>query len=297
MSKAYHIAQSGRNKGKLVPCYAKNCRNNIHTGSIVRNEPTIPDVPDIKTLPPITRENIATQTSRIKILIDLASDTDENVLYALAANPNLPEEAQQILLNTEDPDVFKNLACNPNLTENTFIKLAEYEGWFDSMIHSDLMNNKKTPASALMKILPKTDWKQKMMLAAHRNASPELLNKISENEIEDVIEFSDIRYVVSKNRNTSTHTLDRIIETCDAPNVLANVASHRNLSQESVFKLYNNDSSNVRVNIASRKDLPDNIILALLIDIDKNVRTAAYNNPSIPEDYKPAAILAGGVNR
>lgn len=297
MSKAYHIAQSGKNKGKLVPCYAKNCRNNIHTVEKTVVEPVIPNVPNITDLPPLTRENIANQTSKPHVLNQLALDTDENVRYAVASNKHIPLQAQLVLADDNDFDIVSALALNSNLDSETFTKLAENDKEFYGHIYYKLLENRNTTAEALNIIFPKTSWKERIGLASHINADADLLNKLTEAEISDTVEFNDLRYLVAKHKNTNSETLDRIVETCEDQDTLKRVAVHRKLSPESVLKLSNSTDKNVRKEIAARKDLPEDTLLGLLIDADITVRTAAYYNPKTGEDFKPAAILAGGIIR
>lgn len=267
MATKFHIASRGKNAGQLVPCYAKTCRNNVEVGVDQKQMDAFFEAAQKLTqYIPDGRRELAKETEDPNLLNLLAVDRDENVRFAAAGSLYLPEAAQAMLANDADEDIAAKLAQNHTISEGTYIKLLHRRFSHKSQVEFWVINN--------------------------RGMTPQLLQKLKPH-------FSRVGqdFITVDTETTPAAALDELIYKDNLhTQIHRHAALHPNLSAEGMNFLSNRADDTVRENLASREDLPQDILLGLLIDSNREVRAAAYNNPSCPEDYKAAAILAGGVN-
>lgn len=267
MATKYHIASRGVNAGQLVPCYAKTCRNNVEVGVDQKQMDAFFNAAQKLTqYTPDGRKELAKETEDADLLNLLAVDRDENVRFAAAGSFYLPETAQAMLANDKDEDIASKLAQNHTISESTYIKLLNRKSTHKQQIEFWIINN--------------------------RGMTPQLLQKLKPH-------FSRVGqdFITVDTETTPAAALDELIHKENLhTQIHRQAALHPNLSGEGMKFLSDRADDTVRENLATREDLPQDILLGLLIDYNKDVRTNAYNNPSCPEDYKAAAILAGGVN-
>ncbi|MBP5458956.1 MAG: hypothetical protein J6Y62_02090 [Clostridia bacterium] len=113
----------------------------------------------------------------------------------------------------------------------------------------------------------------RLAVARHDKATPEILDKLSRDE------FFDVRRAVAENFGTSPETLDRMIgEDTDGSPIKIAVAGNPQASPQTLDKLAGNDNYLVRLGVAGNSKASPSALMKLGRDKVRNVADAAKEN-------------------
>lgn len=260
MSTQYHIAASGKNAGKLVPCYATNCRIgnvsltspssilNLDEASIPTHKIDFYSLAEEYAKSNNTAQHIALASDRrtpSRLLAELAENAkDERSLYLVANNPNTPSEVLRKLMSEEyDIYVHQGIAENWNCPPELLDELENYKN--DSIVREKAMLTKWAH----------TNPEKPVSIALNPNSSPEELDTIKDTPVGL---DENVPFMVAKHPNVSTETL-------------------RYLSSNLVGGIYG---------AASNPKTPKNILKKLSKNEDHSIRTSVYFNPAFNDEER-----------
>lgn len=215
-------------------------------------------------------------TTSVEILENLAQLPDEEILCAIALNPNTPVAIlKQLVQNPpqiydyEDPDgteferLFACVAKNPNTPESILIQLAERAG---SNVKYALAENPHTPVAILEKF---ADWRNFTMhqaLVRNPNAPTAVLEKLAGEQ------SKEIRELVKAHSNASEMAIaiiEFVKDKYGAPiHILEKLATH--------------SSPHVRRLVAACSDTPSHVLELLILDSEEDLplQIAEHRNAS-----------------
>lgn len=255
MSKQYHIAQSGKNAGQLVPCYAKNCTiGNFSPAAVYGDADAINPENKVDfynlaaeyTNSNNTAKHIAVASdprSSARMLDAIAHNTkDEYALYLVAKHPNTSAETLNALARVQEVYVHQGIAENFNCPENLLTQLEDYQD--DSIVRERARRTRfirENPTSAL---------------------------------------------AVSLNPNSTASELDAVKDTPDGldDSVRNYVAHHPNTSPETLRYLA--DKTMGSWGTSSNPNTPKDVLLKLAKHPQANVRTNVYYNPALSTEER-----------
>lgn len=265
------------------------------------------------------------------VIAQLCSSPREDIAYEAVRNINTPVETLAAIVNVENPDTAEinkiyYALHNPNITPELLEK-----AWLHRR-HPSIYANAKTPAYILETTFDDTNPDLYSALAQNTGATPEMLNKLVQQDWYKDSLLSDgdgmlpssIKAYVAMNPQVSAETLNLIandentfvqayaVMSLNAPqellqktfdenpkdwNVLSGLATNANTPLPILKHIEKLDHWQTREEIAGNRGIDENMLLGYLISPDKKIRTAAYYNPAASKDLRIAAILAGSVKR
>lgn len=204
-------------------------------------------------------------TTSVKTLENLAQLPDEEILCAIALNPNTPVAILKQLVqnppqiyNYEDPDgteferLFACIAKNPNTPESILIQLADRAG---SNIKYALAENPNTPVAILEKF---ADWRNFTMhqaLVRNPNAPTAVLEKLAGEQ------SKEIREIVKAHPNASKMAIA----------VVEFMKDRYGTPIHLLEKLATHSSPHVRRLVAARSDTPSHVLELLILDSESDL--------------------------
>lgn len=248
MTKQYHIAVRGKNAGKLVPCYAKNCTlgNTVIPPSFPEfnlDEAAKPTHKiDFYSLAENYAQGNAAQRTAVALdhrssarLLAYIAETEQNddyILYLVARHPNTPETTlRKLAHNSYDVYVHQGIAENFNCPKDLLAYFEDYDR--DSIVRE------KARRTAYIQDNPKTP----LAISLNPNSTAEQLDAIKDTP--DGLDDS-VRNYVAQHPNTSPETLrylsKKIMGTWGA-------SSNPNTPKDVLFELAKHPQDNVRTNV------------------------------------------------
>lgn len=184
--KQYHIAQSGKNAGKKVACYAKNCRL---TDPVEKQAQTFYQTQLAKTLNVeknrsnkhlgdtyARTQHAIDQTASQEILNELAFDKKLIVVQAVAENPSTSPETLAYLSTVKEGAVQMLVAANPNTNAETINFLTQNE---EDIIRSYAYAHDNLPVETMYYALNnKTSEEYSLIASSNPNAPTDFVTQV-----------------------------------------------------------------------------------------------------------------------
>jgi hypothetical protein len=283
MSKQYHIAQKGKNAGKLVPCYAKHCT----IGNVSDNTSTITDDNYYLNL-----DNATIQTDKVdfyNLAANYANSRSSAKHIALASDHRTPSRMlAKIFETTEDTYALHLVAKHPNTPTHIVKRLSLSEDFF---IQQGAVENFKCPDMDLERVIKlnhdsivrekaRTTWALKanptepLSIALNPKSSAKKLDALKDtpNGLDE-----SVTYIVAKHPNTSPETL-RHISAKNDPWSQVGVAGNPNTPQDVLTELAKSSSGVIRTEVYYNSNTPEDVRKTITPVFDED--TLKYISPS-----------------
>jgi hypothetical protein len=233
-----------------------------------------------------TKKN--TTLSRQEIFLRLTADKKPFVRTALAQNPDIDREIQNILLKDENGGVLRALAMNPSVSDEVIdelVMIAKFNAVLGDFIIQGFFANTKLP-KAVIKIITGPDYSSFDFMAIKSKALSVLEKQVCLKRIikKEAYEF-ELRDAAECDALDQKQIDFLLIH--DSEDVRAQLARNPIISEAIQFKLSKDESALVREFLASNPALSAKLEVHLAKDKEEDVKSRLSENlssrsPKIP---------------
>ena len=210
-------------------------------------------------------ENISTPE---ELLLELATEADEDILNNLALNISTPASLLDELSQNENVDIRASVSFNPK-TSSSILDLLSNDD--DEYVRANVAEHLNTPTNCLEKLSNDDNEDVRSKVATNINTESSILTKLSEDNEESV------RANVALNPNTPSTCLLKLSDESNV-SILERIASNLSTPIEILNKLSDSKESLIRWSIARNCNTPESTLEKLSKDKDSYIRLECSKN-------------------